>query len=255
MGYLFGLIHSAPSKDSHCCGCFATSCTSVIFRYDLAHPGGYGTSHREDSVNEALVVMLAFVWALLLLPGAIRSRRRDDADEVRGFPRGQQVLADAAEAESASPWTGLNAQPTLAAVPAQSVDVEPAAAAPRPGTGYAVDPVLVRRQRVTATLGVVVALTTVVAALLGGASWLAPALATAAFGGYLALLRRWKLQRDEARALVAELRAARAAAQARRAAALGGQRAVGDTLWAANAVAGQRRGMPRAGRGTTGRKR
>lgn len=179
-------------------------------------------------MNEALVVILAFLWALLLLPGAIRSRRRDPTSTVGGFTRAMEVLRENPELRGS-----LHSEEGVRIIGGehQYLSPVPPLLSDEDDAPHGFDPILVRRRRVFISLLVITLLVTVVAALVGGAAWAAPAATVLILVGYVVLLRRWKLQRDEARAMVRELRQAREAAQTRQSEYHGGQRAVGDALW------------------------
>lgn len=156
-------------------------------------------------MNEALIIILAFLWALVLLPGAIRARRSSTHATVGGFNRAMEVLRQ--------PPDGRQLM-----VPGDADRIVSApAGAPTPGGGRAggtprrsVDrEVLEQRRRVffagLGTVGVLLPL----AVFVGGFFWTLFLVVAAGLGGYTALLRRWKLQRDEAREIVRDLSAAR----------------------------------------------
>lgn len=185
-------------------------------------------------MNEALVVILAFLWALLLLPGAIRSWR-SDGRAAGGFPRAGEAPRDADQhtLPAAAGWAPVavgnedGERPALRAVPAAGGGDDDQ------DVGY--DPVIARRRQVFLALVAGLVVMVVLGAVVGGAAWLAPLVGGALLAAYGYLLRRWKLQRDEARAIVRELRGARRPAHERPVEQGGGQRAVGDELWAASA--------------------
>lgn len=147
-------------------------------------------------MNLALVLLLAFVWAAVLLPGALRSRRGNTHATVGGFAHAMDVLRQRPSGRELL-------------VPADAgriVGVE-ARAELWPGGSHRIDPMLERRRRVFARLlgGTFTALA--LAVFTGsGPLWTLTVLLGGALGGYVALLRRWKRQRDQARRVVRELR-------------------------------------------------
>ena len=152
-------------------------------------------------MNEALV-LLALVWAAVLVPQALRSRNASPHATVGGFERAMDVLrsdtspgrqvfvpGDAGRIVSREP-TG-SASPALVAEPSPVVGRDAA--------------VVDRRRawfvRALAACGVSLLL----AVLVGGWFWLPAVLTVLPTIAYVVVLRRLKLQRDEARRVVREL--------------------------------------------------
>lgn len=193
-------------------------------------------------MNEALVVILAFLWALLLLPAAVRSRRSDPRSTVGGFARTMEVLRRRSPDGSAAASAGRNVTVGRARAVHRSA-ADPSQGADRPRRpGF--DPVLYRRRRVFVALVVALPVATVVAAVVGGGAWIAAAAVAAGLAGYVVLLRRWKLQRDRARSVIRGLHLAQRAHDAVAPDVAEPDRevpeAVGGALWSGDDVEGVR---------------
>lgn len=148
-------------------------------------------------MNEALVLLL-LLWAVVLLPGALRSRKSSPHTTVGGFERAMDVLR-------ARPGQGREVM-----VPGDAGRIverdDPRRSAPReaagPGGG---DPVVARRRAWFLRLLAGTGATLLLAVVLGGWLWLAFVAVAGITGGYTALLRHLKLQHDQARRVVREL--------------------------------------------------
>jgi hypothetical protein len=170
-------------------------------------------------MNEALVVLLVLLWAIALLPGALRSRRSNAKATVGGFERAMDVLrerphgrtimvpADAARLAEPHPlhhlghgWDDQPADPSAAAAVAAPVRVA--------NTSRRAALLEARRRRFTTMLATTGSL--LLLALLTGwaALWVLASGSVVVTAGYTALLRRLKLQRDEASQVVRHLRPA-----------------------------------------------
>jgi hypothetical protein len=156
-------------------------------------------------VNEAIVLLL-LLWAVLLLPGALRSRNSSPHTTVGGFSRAMDVLrtkpgqgrelmvpGDAGRIVT----QGLSRD---AAEPAAGRDTRAAAYAPR-----GEDPVVARRRSWFLRLVVATAVGLPLVVAFGGWLWLPFTMLVLVTGGYVVLLRRLKLQHDQARRVVREL--------------------------------------------------
>lgn len=146
-------------------------------------------------MNEALI-LLVLLWAVLLVPSALRGRTSASPHvTVGGFTRAMEVLR-------AVPTDDAEGRPVLV----------PKGAADRIVETETIDGVVTRPEhedpQVTARrvwfvrliAGTVASF--VLAAIFGGATWSIAVLAAVVTGGYVALLRRWKLQRDQVRSVV-----------------------------------------------------
>lgn len=208
-------------------------------------------------MSEGLVVLLVLLWAMVLLPGALRSRRANAHATVGGFERAMEVLRtrppgreilvphDAGRlhrgdvptgAQPGADWQTSGWEPR--SVPT-GAEVDAAQARASDARARRLDPVLARRRTVFARLGAVTGVTLPLALLVGGSLlWTATLVSVALTVGYAAVLRRWKLQRDEARAVVHTLHATarRDAADTAPREPLAAPRAVGDE-WGDVAVA------------------
>jgi len=155
----------------------------------------------KPAVNEA-IVLLGLVWAALLVPHALRSRSASPHTTVGGFERAMDVL----RSDSGS---GLGRQ-VLVPADAGRIVGRADAAAVRPlrplGRGGRRESALIDRRRawfvrsLAATGG-----TLLLALVFGGRLWLLFVLAAAPTAAFVAVLRRWKLQRDQAHQVVHDL--------------------------------------------------
>lgn len=147
-------------------------------------------------MNLALVVLLAFIWAAVLLPGALRSRRGNTHATVGGFAHAMDVLRQRPSGRELL-------------VPADAGRIVGVAARADlwPEASHRMDPTVERRRRVFTRL-VGAAVTAFVLAVVTGSGplWTLTVLLGGALGGYVSLLRRWKRQREQARRVVRELR-------------------------------------------------
>ena len=141
------------------------------------------------------IVLLVLLWAVLLLPGALRSRNSSPHTTVGGFERAMDVLR-------AKPGQGreLMVPRDAGRIVTHGLSREPA-----PRATHGEDPVVARRRswflRLLAGTGV----TLVLAVVLGGWLWLPFVTLLGVTAGYVALLRHLKLQRDHARRVVHDL--------------------------------------------------
>lgn len=153
-------------------------------------------------MDGALVIVLVLAWALLLLPSALRSRRSSPRATVGGFeeamavlrnrPQGREVMVP----QDAARIVGYEEGEALVADPHDE---------PSLGTVHVparIDPVLARRRRVLARLAGGAVVTVLLALIAGGPLWTVATLSVLALAGYVVLLRRWKLQREQAREVV-----------------------------------------------------
>jgi hypothetical protein len=141
------------------------------------------------------LLLLVLVWAVMVVPTALRSRERSPHATVGGFERAMNVL----RGESGAQVVDADGRPLdLYAGPVVRSRLDAR-------TRRLME---LRRVRFT-RLVVVTFLAVVVASMLGGAAWSAPAVVAAVTLGYATVLRRAKLQRVEARRMVASLAGAR----------------------------------------------
>lgn len=219
-------------------------------------------------MNEALVLLL-LLWAVLLIPGALRSRRSSPHATVGGFSRamdvlrarpdtgrdgqGRQVMVPvdasriverdqalhAVRHDAAGPGDAGGSVPETngdAAARSASEPVGTARGTARGATPAGEDPLVARRRAWFLRLVVGSAVTLVLAVAVGNWMWLAFVVVAAVTAGYTALLRHLKLQHDQARRVVRDLDLpARSAAHAsgtreRVDATASGEVAVGSTV-------------------------
>lgn len=156
-------------------------------------------------MNEALVVMLALLWAVVLLPGALRSRRVNTQATVGGFERAMDVLRRQPDGRS------LMVPEDAGRIVGQGRLSERVGAATAPTRVRREDPAIGRRRTTFVRLLAATGALFVAAVVLGGFAWTLFTLTLGVTAGYAALLRRYKLRRDEVREVVRELRGDEAA--------------------------------------------
>jgi hypothetical protein len=169
-------------------------------------------------VSEALVLVV-LLWAVLLIPSALRSRSNSNPHvTVGGFARAMDVLRTPPSSPSSpSSSSGAGRQLLVPGDASRIVDQREAPGRSRTAQGDDTapppsvsstreDPTIAARRvwflrLVGGTVG-----SSVLALVFGGALlWTVSLVAAAATGAYVALLRRWKVQRDEVKDVVREL--------------------------------------------------
>lgn len=171
---------------------------------------------RGRNVNEAVVLLLALVWAAILLPNAVKQRRRSPSQSVGGFARTMHLLNPGAPR-----GLGDHVGPRGGARPI----VVPGSAAERivedlvQRDGYEQPPRLVRptaallrrrrmmqrRRNVLFSLAGSTGFFLLLALLVGGFATVLFLLSAAATGVYVWLLRQRKVAADQRRAVVRTL--------------------------------------------------
>lgn len=142
------------------------------------------------------LLLLVLVWAVMVVPTALRSRERSPQATVGGFERAMNVL----RGEQGGHVVDADGR---------AIDVETGPTVRSRLDGRTRRLMQLRRTRFTRL--VLVSLATVaLAAMLGGSAWTVPAIAVTATLSYATVLRRAKVQRVEARRRVAALSDARA---------------------------------------------
>jgi hypothetical protein len=143
-------------------------------------------------VNAALLILLALLWAIFLLPGAVRARRSSPTTSVGTFERAMRTLArkEAAIAE--------RSEGRYVYVPSDAARIVGDRARRRRD-------LLERRRRLFVRLLVTTAVLVPLAFFVGGAFWLLLLASAGSLGVYAGLLRRWKTQADQAAEVVREL--------------------------------------------------
>lgn len=137
-------------------------------------------------MNEALVVILAVLWALVLLPGALRSQRRSPRSTVGGFEHAMDVLAHHRGGQGREVMVPRDANRIVTGQRSRGGVIE-------------------RRRRAFTSLIGAAGGTLLLALLFGGVAWLLFAVSAGALGAYVSLLLRFKTQRREASRVVREL--------------------------------------------------
>jgi hypothetical protein len=158
-------------------------------------------------VNEPLVILLlVLIWAGLLVPSAFRSRSSSPHVTVGGFERAMDVLrTDAEETNMGRTPTGRG---LLVPGDAGRIVQRPVTVDSNPPPSLASrqqNPVQARREAWFIRALASVAGTFVLGVVFGGWAWPLFVVAVAGTAAYVGVLRHFKLQRDEARRVVAEL--------------------------------------------------
>ena len=151
-------------------------------------------------MNEALV-LLVLVWAVLLVPSAIRSRNTSPHATVGGFSRAMDVLRN-----SPMPLSDrATGRQLLVPRDAQRIvsGQVPQGAPPMPVRSE--NPIIAQRRSWFVRLLTLTGGLFVIALIGSGWLWWLFVLSLVVTGGYVAMLRRLKLQADEARAVVRSL--------------------------------------------------
>lgn len=141
-------------------------------------------------MDGALIVILALAWALVILPGALRSRRSSPIGSVGTFERAMDVLA-----RRDNPRAGDG---RVIYVPREADRL----------TGDRIrrrNAVIHRRRRMFLRLVAATGLALPVSALFGGRAWLLFLASAVALVVYVGLLRRWKVLSEEAADVVRRL--------------------------------------------------
>ncbi len=192
-------------------------------------------------MNEALV-LLVLIWAALLVPSALRSRKSSPHATVGGFERAMDVLRTAPGRRGSS--RELLVPSDAGRIVGRELSHDPVGTAADSSPPYAdehvarssrlqphrEDPMIARRRTRFVRLMAGTGATLLLALLIGGVLWVAFLLTAAAAAGYTVLLRRLKLQRDEARRVVADLHLPQEPAREPVSAA------VGDEGWSSSGV-------------------
>lgn len=171
-------------------------------------------------MSTGLVVLLIVLWAIVLLPGAVRSRRTSAQVTVGGFERAMDVLRNRppgrevmvpidarrivhrpGAAEAVVSATGRVGHLEVAEGDLAVAHREPSARERERRETTA------RRRSLFARMLAAAGGALLVAVVVGGALWWTLAtLSVGAVAGYAALLRSWKLQRDQAAEVVRTIR-------------------------------------------------
>lgn len=161
-------------------------------------------------MNEALV-LLVLLWAVLLVPSALKSRSSSSPHvTVGGFERAMDVLRTSPPGSTGSRQLLVpkdagriveHVDPPTRTASARGADHTP----PPRVSAQREDPRVASRRLWFGRLLAGTAVSIVVAAVVGGLVWGIAAVAVAATAVYTGLLRRWKVQRDEVRSVVREL--------------------------------------------------
>lgn len=132
----------------------------------------------------SLALAAAATWAAVLAAGALRSRQTSPVVTVGGFERAMNALETEPYSAGRQP-AARSAQPPL--------------------VRRREDPMTVLRRNRFIRLCVLAPLSIVAAIWLGGAMWMLALLVVGVTAGYATVMRRLKIQRDEARSVVREL--------------------------------------------------
>ncbi len=148
-------------------------------------------------MDEALLAALLIGWAAVLLPSALRSRRETDPQvTVGGFTQAMAVLRGRPDGRE------IMVPGQADRIVGQGQSARGSGAAPsRPGATRR-SGVVARRRTMFVRLLVATAVTFVLAMVVGGLLWPMFLTTALALGGYVTMLRHFKVEADEARAVV-----------------------------------------------------
>lgn len=145
-------------------------------------------------LDEVLLAALVIGWAVVLLPSALRSRRSTDPmTTVGGFTRAMSVLRDRPQGREI--MVPHRADRIVGHGPGATVGVR----SPEPSRR---GDLLARRRTVFVRLLAATGISFLLAVAFGGLLWPAFVVASLGLGGYVALLRHYKVERDAARHVV-----------------------------------------------------
>ncbi len=158
-------------------------------------------------MNEPLVILLlVLIWAGLLVPSAFRSRSSSPHVTVGGFERAMDVLRT--DVEESNMGRTANGRGLMVPGDAGRIVERPFhgdVGAPPPMPARRQSPIQARREAWFIRALASVAATLVLSVLFGSWAWPLFAIAIAGTAAYVGVLRHLKLQRDEARRVVADL--------------------------------------------------
>jgi hypothetical protein len=184
--------------------CFETAGPGVTVR----QPAGGTASGCETTgatLNQALV-LLGLAWATMLVPAAVRARNGSPQVTIEGFERAMDVLRS--ETRSGGGRSAVPGRRVLVPRDAERIVERPVET--RPVTRVRRSPrgdgrMAVRRAWFERLLALLV-LSLAVAVFVGGWAWVGVGLVAVVTVSYAVLLRRLKLQRDQARRVLRSLR-------------------------------------------------
>lgn len=156
-------------------------------------PTLYPGARRGDTVNQALA-LLVFVWAALLVPGAVRRSRTSPHATVGGFERAMDVLRS-------EPRRTGGRELFVPRDAGQIVQWGPGHGA-GPDAHPDGDAVVARRREWFLRSLMAVGVSFVAAIAIGGSAWALFGIVVVTTAGYVVVLRHHKLQRDHARRVV-----------------------------------------------------
>lgn len=150
-------------------------------------------------MNEALA-LLVLLWAVLLLPAAVRSSRNASPHvTVGGFERAMQVLSTRGQVPGREVFVPAHPDRIVGR------EVQPMGETLPISTPRHEDPRIARRRAWFVRLLVVNVLAVLAAVTVGGWMWALALAATATTVATVVVLRRLKVQRDQAREVVREI--------------------------------------------------
>jgi hypothetical protein len=144
-------------------------------------------------VNAGLLILLALLWAVFLLPGALRARQSSPTSSVGTFERAMSTLGRRHHGRT---WSRREGRYVY--VPSDAAMIVGDRARRR-------REVLERRRRIFVRLMATTGVIFPFAVFVGGAFWMLLVASSGALAVYAGLLRRWKLQADQAAEVVREL--------------------------------------------------
>jgi hypothetical protein len=147
-------------------------------------------------VDQALIVFLVVLWAVVLLPGALRARRRSTMSTVTGFGKAMDVLRPSARG-GRQVLVIQDAERISGPIPLVEQVTDSASRRLREANA--------RRRRTLLGLSGASAFSLLMAVLFGGSWWAMWLVLTAGIAAYVAWLRNIHIQRMQAEDVVSEL--------------------------------------------------
>lgn len=151
-------------------------------------------------------MLLGLAWATMLVPAAVRARNGSPKVTIEGFERAMDVLrseTNSSNGRSVAPGRRVLVPRDAERIVERTIETRPVTRVRRPPRG---DGRMALRRAWFERLLALLVLSLAVAVFVGGWAWVGVGLVGVVTIGYAVLLRRLKLQRDQARHVLRSLR-------------------------------------------------